>query len=462
MVRARRPCSTRLRPRPGRSRPSGVTHVEQVPPRSARPGGLAGLGRPDVLVDRLRARAASTQPWAHQAAAADAGLDGPVGRRRHRHRVRQVAGLPAAGARPRRLDGRRERPRSTSSPTKALAADQLRALRGSDARRRCAPRPTTATPRRTSATGCARTPTYVLTNPDMLHRSLLPGPPALGARSCERLRFVVVDECHGYRGVFGSHVAQVLRRLRRVARPLRRDAGVRPRLGDRQRPGDHARAADRPATSRRSPTTARRAADWQFALWEPPLSELPGEHGAPVRRSATAEAADLLADLVVEGSARSPSSARGAAPRRSRSTARRAAGRGRTRRWPRRVAAYRAGYLPEERRALERALHDRRAARARQHQRARARRRRRRAGRRRCIAGWPGTRASLWQQAGRAGRAGQDALAVLVARDDPLDTYLVHHPEALFGRPVEADGARPGQPLRARARTCAPPPPSCR
>ncbi|MCZ9340571.1 DEAD/DEAH box helicase, partial [Streptomyces sp. TRM76130] len=62
------------------------------------------------------------------------------------------------------------------------------------------------------------------------------------------------------------------------------------------------------------------------------------------------------------------------------------------------------------------------------------------------IAGYPGTRASLWQQAGRAGRSGQGALAVLVARDDPLDTFLVHHPEALFDQPVESTVLDPDNP----------------
>ena len=118
-------------------------------------------------------------------------------------------------------------------------------------------------PRRSPATSCARwrpwparrcapatydgdTPTeerdwvraharLVLTNPDMLHRGILPGRTSGGPRLLRRLRYVVVDECHAYRGVFGSHVAQVLRRLRRICRRYGADAGVRAGLGHRRR-----------------------------------------------------------------------------------------------------------------------------------------------------------------------------------------------------------------------------------
>jgi DEAD/DEAH box helicase domain-containing protein len=185
-----------------------------------------------------------------------------------------------------------------------------------------------------------------------------------------------------------------------------------------------------------------------FALWEPPLLDKGGENGAPTRRSATAETADLLADLVVSGVrtlafARSRRGAESIAMAARDHLAEVDADEGSD--LATRVAAYRAGYLPEERRGLERSL---------------------RSGELLgvsatsalelgvdvsgldavLLAGWPGTRASMWQRAGRAGRAGDDALAVLVARDDPLDTYLVHHPEAVFGAPVEASVSDPTNP----------------
>lgn len=340
------------------------------------------------------------------------------------------------------------------APTKALAADQRRAVRELAAPLGNAVRPAvydgdTPVEEREWVRQYAN---YVLTNPDMLHRGILPAHPRWSS-FLRSLRYVVIDECHTYRGVFGSHVAQVLRRLRRLCARY----GAEPVfLLASATASDPAAAASRLTGVRVTEITddASPRGEVVFALWEPPLlTELRGEKGAPVRRTATAETADLLTDLVVQGvrTVAFVRSRRGAelisviAQERLASV---------DRSLVRRVAAYRGGYLPEERRALERDLHSGEllglaattalelgvdvsgldAV---------------------LITGYPGTRASLWQQAGRAGRSGQGALAVLIARDDPLDTYLVHHPEALFQRPVEATVLDPDNPYVLAPHLCA-------
>jgi DEAD/DEAH box helicase domain-containing protein len=426
-----------------------VTHVEHVPPRSAAVTDWPAWSAP-LLVDRLRL-AGVDRPWSHQAAAAEAAWSGDhvvlsTGTASGKSLAYLLPLLSAivdapGGAQPTAV---------YLSPTKALAADQLRAVRR------------LSLTQVRAATFDGDTPAgerdwvrahanLVLTNPDMLHHVMLPGHQRWSS-FFRRLRFVVVDECHGYRGVFGSHVAQVLRRLRRVAAKYGAEPTFLLASATVSEPEVTARRLTGldvvPVLDDGSPRGAL-----EFALWEPALSTLKGEHDAPLRRSATAEAADLLADLVVEG-VRTVAFVRS---RRGAETVALGARRALEEVEPglaRRVAAYRAGFLPEERRELEQALHSGAllglastnalelgvdvsgldAV---------------------VITGWPGTRASLWQQAGRAGRAGRDALAVFVARDDPLDTFVVHHPESVFGRPVEAAVLDPDNPYVLAPHLCA-------
>jgi len=417
-----------------------VTHVEHVPARSGRHADWPGWAAP-LLVQRWQA-AGVAAPWEHQAQAAELVWAGrsvvlATGTASGKSLAYQLPVLSRLLA-----EGPSGRSRALYlAPTKALAADQLRSLRS------------LALAGVRAATYDGDTPlderdwvrahaSFVLTNPDMLSRSILPQHP----RWRELLRglvVVVIDECHVYRGVFGSHVAQVLRRLRRVCARYGADPVFVLASATTSSPAESAgRLTGLTVDAVTVDASPHGALD--FALWEPPFGPLTGENGAPVRRSTTAETASLLADLVVE-------EVRSLAFVRSRRGAEVVAQQARRHvgevdaALVGRVASYRAGYLADERRALERRLSagellgvaatnalelgvDVQGLDA------------------VLLAGWPGTVASLWQQAGRAGRGGGDALAVFVARDDPLDTYLVHHPEAVFGRAVESTVLDPDNP----------------
>ncbi|MEU9111168.1 DEAD/DEAH box helicase [Streptomyces sp. NPDC048483] len=439
----------------GATRAARITHTEHLPPRIGSHADWPEEIRPEVI-EAIRS-AGIDRPWAHQA-------------RTSEHALRGESAVVATGTASGKslaylapvlstlLDGS-EAPNGRGAtalylaPTKALAADQRRAVRELAAPLGSAVRPAVYdgdTPAE-EREWVRQYGNYVLTNPDMLHRGILPAHPRWSS-FLRALRYVVIDECHSYRGVFGSHVAQVVRRLRRICARYGSEPVFLLASATAAEPGEAAtRLTGLPVVEITEDTSPR--GELVFALWEPPLTELHGEQGAPVRRTAIAETADLLTDLAVQGvrTVAFVRSRRGAelisliAQERLAEV---------DRSLPARVAAYRGGYLPEERRALERALHNGDllglaattalelgvdvsgldAV---------------------VIAGYPGTRASLWQQAGRAGRAGQGALAVLVARDDPLDTYLVHHPEALFDQPVESTVLDPDNPYVLAPHLCA-------
>ncbi|MGK5501462.1 DEAD/DEAH box helicase, partial [Streptomyces sp. URMC 125] len=358
------------------------------------------------MIDAIRA-AGVDRPWEHQARTADRALRGEsvvvaTGTASGKSLAYLAPVLSVL------LDGS-QAPNGRGAttlylaPTKALAADQRRAVGELAAPLGNAVRPAVFdgdTPAE-EREWARRYANHLLTNPDMLHRGLLPSH-ARWSSFLRALRYVVVDECHTYRGVFGSHVAQVLRRLRRVCARYGSDPVFLLASATAAEPGEAAtRLTGVPVTEITDDASPR--GEVVFALWEPPLTEMRGERGAPVRRTATAETADLLTDLAVRGvrTVAFVRSRRGAelvsviARERLAEVDRELAGR---------VAAYRGGYLPEERRALERDLHSGRllglaattalelgidvsgldAV---------------------LLSGYPGTRASLWQQAGRAGRA---------------------------------------------------------
>lgn len=411
-----------------------VRHVEDLPPRRSAHRDWPHWADRDVIA-AFADRGVST-PWSHQAAAADLAHAG-----RHVVLSTGTASGKSLGYQLPILTALAADPRARAlylSPTKALGHDQLRAAQAlTDAvpsLRDVAPSAydgDATTELRRFARERSR---WIFSNPDMIHLSLLRNH-AKWAVFLRNLQFVVVDECHYYRGIFGSNVAMVLRRLLRLCERHSGSPTVFFASATTAAPAETASEligqTVTAVTEDGSPQGGRTVALWEPAL----LDDLVGENGAPVRRSAGAEAARVMADLVAEG-------ARTLTFVRSRRGAELTALGARTRleqvapELAGQVASYRAGYLAEDRRTLERALSD---------------------GELRglattnalelgvdiagldavVLAGFPGTVTSFWQQAGRSGRRGQSALIVLIARDDPLDTYLVHHPQALLDKPIE-------------------------
>ena len=324
-------------------------------------------------------------------------------------------------------------------PTKALSQDQLRGLRELFS----LPQPSSpilALPGLDCAIFDGDTPPeergeikrssrLVLTNPDMLHLGILPNHQSW-SRFLHHLRYVVVDEAHVYRGIFGSHVANVLRRLRRLSALY----GANPQFiccsATIANPGEHIeRLVDLPfevVDEDGSPYGGK-----DFVFWNPPIID----RARATRRSANTEATLLLTELVSGG--------------------RRTITFARTRKLTeliyiytreqlakdraelaQRIKPYRAGYLPEDRRQIERQLFEGEllgvvattalelgidigsldAT---------------------VLTGYPGSISSTWQQAGRSGRGGERSLSFLIALDNPLDQYFMRHPEAFFGKGFE-------------------------
>ena len=302
------------------------------------------------------------------------------------------------------------------APTKALAHDQLRKLAGLHlpGLRPAAYDGDTPTQERRWA---RRHASVLVSNPDMLHAGILPNHAAWHS-FLKRLRFVVIDEFHVYRGLFGANLAAVVRRLLRLA--------------------DHYGGA--PVVIGASATVAEPAGTLATLTGRPAIAVTDGG----VSRSAThlvlapadgsglvPRTAAVLAQLVARD-------VRTLAFVRSRRAAEAVSLLAQQHLGPaglsQRVASYRSGYLPEERRDLELGLREGRyvgmaatsalelgidisgldAV---------------------LVAGWPGTRAALRQRLGRAGRSDREALAVFLADDDPLDAHLVRHPEQIVSDP---------------------------
>ena len=414
-----------------------VVHVEHLHPQMPL---YADLARPlpEALVKALRAEGVE-RLYTHQVQAIDAVRDG-----RHVMLISGTASGKTMAYNLPVLTAILADPLTRALylyPTKALAQDQMRALRLLT--RHPGLRDVTMghydgdTPQ-SVRTRIRKQAQIVLSNPDMLHMGILPNH-GNWAAFWRHLRYVVIDEAHVYRGIFGSHVACVLRRLLRVCAAHGHEPqfilcsatiGNPAQLG-RQLTGLPVQVVDEDG----APKGPR-----QFVVWNPPYDAETGH-----RVSINTEAAHIICELA-KATLRSITFVKSRklaellliyARDLLRREKREALGE--------QLASYRGGYMAEERRAIERRLF---------------------AGEllgvistnalelgidvgqldASVMVGYPGAIASLWQQAGRAGRSERSALAVMLAYDDPLDQYYCRHPEQLFERPHEQALCNPSNP----------------
>lgn len=402
-----------------------LAHIQYIPARDARPG---WLDRPlhTVLQGRLDELKITTL-YAHQADAVNA----------IRRGKNVMVATPSASGKTLCynipvLDAMLEDPSVRALylfPTKALAQDQLRTLTELAGKTINLPWECATYDGDTDAddrSGIRKRARIVLTNPDMLHVGILPNHKAWD-RFLRRLKFIVLDEAHVYRGIFGSHVACVLRRLQRLCQVY----GSSPQFvfcsATIANPGEHAeRLAGLPfeVVDHDGAPYGGKA----FAFWNPPIVD----EARSTRRSANSESTYLFTELIRQGIRTLDF----AGTRRlaeliyvySRDLLGNPLGD--------RIKPYRAGYLASDRREIERALFngellgavatnalelgidigDLEAT---------------------ILTGYPGSIASAWQQAGRSGRRSDRSITFMVAQNNPLDQYLMNNPDFFFGKAFE-------------------------
>jgi DEAD/DEAH box helicase domain-containing protein len=337
-------------------------------------------------------------------------------------------------------------------PTKALTQDQLGTLKSfaqSDAHIADVLRPgvydgDTPTQHRKRIRQEA---SIILSNPDMLHVSILPHH-GRWMNFFSQLRYVVLDEVHSYRGIFGSHVALVLRRLQRICRHYGADPQFLCSSATIANPIELvSRLIGREPIALIDEDGSPRGAKY-FVLWNPPMLDADTLR----RRSVNIEAQELMLQLIEQG-ARTITFAKARVVAELLFRYLRDELQRRRPELAERVRSYRGGYLAEERRHIERELFSGRllgvcttnalelgidvgaldAA---------------------IIVGFPGTICSTWQQAGRAGRKADESICFLLAYDDPIDQYLMRHPHYFFDQTPERAVIDPENPFILQSQLC--------